>query len=180
MPSTTVPNATGGESDTRRHPSHRIEAALRRADVKLYRALRSSARLLREERAAKAALPLRVRMTMWRHGFLSGSFLLYGLDHNDLREYVSDYQLYARCTRVNTWNGLYDHKLGLRAFLLAMGFRQAETVAYLYEGRVILDPFGHAAKAVDAACLAARLRTDARKNGYVVKPEDGNSGQGVF
>jgi hypothetical protein len=161
-------------------PRSRLEAAIRRADLRLYQTIRSSARLFREERAAKANLPLRVRMAMWRQGFLSDSVVLYDLEHNDPREYVSDYHLYARCTRINTWNGLYNHKLGLRAFLLAMGFRQAETIAYLYEGRVILDPFHPGNKPVDIGCLAERLRGDAGERGYIVKPEDGLCGQGVF
>jgi hypothetical protein len=167
-------------SGGRGSPRSRLEAAIRRADRTLYQTIHSSARLLREERAAKANLPLRVRMAMWRHGFLSDSVVLYDLEHNDPREYISDYHLYARCTRINTWNGLYDHKLGLRAFLLAMGFRQAETVAYLYEGRAILDPFGAGMKPVDIGRLADRLRADAGERGYVVKPENGLGGTGVF
>ncbi|HUR94372.1 MAG TPA: hypothetical protein VMY76_07300, partial [Gemmatimonadales bacterium] len=130
------------DAGERASPRRRVERAFRRADLRLYQTIRSSARLIREERAAKSALPLRTRLSMWRRGFLSDSVVLYDLERNDPRQYVSDYQLYARCNRVNTWNGLFDHKLGLRAFLLAMGFRQAATVAYLCEGQVILDPFG--------------------------------------
>jgi len=117
---------------------------------------------------------------MWRHGFLSDSTVLYNLPSHDPGDYVSDYQLYARCSRINTWNALFDHKLALRSFLLTRGFRQARTVAYIYNGRVLINPLGPGAREANAAELSAHLEASDSGAGFVVKPEDGLCGVGVF
>ncbi|MBA3658657.1 MAG: hypothetical protein H0W67_03600 [Gemmatimonadales bacterium] len=161
-------------------PRGRLAGVVRRADLYLYQTIRSSAHWLKTERAIKVPLPLGVKLRMWRRGFLSESVALYDLTRNDPADYLTDYQRFVRCPRINTWNGLYDHKMGLRAFLLASGFRQAETLAYLYEGRVLADPFSPDARSIQPAELLERLRGEGSEYGYVVKPEDGACGQGIF
>ncbi len=107
--------------------------------------------------AGPARLPLSRKLRLWRRGFYSRSALLYEFPRDDEREYLSDYAHPVRCWRLNAWQAIYDRKLALRAFLLAMGFRQAETAAYIHGGRVLLDPFTPAARTVRLDGLLERL-----------------------
>jgi len=81
---------------------------------------------------------------------------------------------------INGWEGLYDHKLGLRSLLLAKGFRQAETVAYIYEGRILADPFSGAARYVSFKEIIEGLRSEDEGARWILKPEDGLRGEGLF
>ena len=114
---------------------------------------------------------------MWRQGFFAESALLYDFPNNDPSEYVTDYR-HLRCESVVAWRWLFKHKLALRAYLLSMGFRQPETVAYFHEGHIIADPFGGSPRAVSAAELEALLREGGTE--YLVKPEDSGGGRDAF
>ncbi|MBA3346031.1 MAG: hypothetical protein H0T44_12190 [Gemmatimonadales bacterium] len=150
------------------------------ADRKLFQTLRSSVWWLKYEWQAPADLPLSRKLALWRRGFFSKSAILYEFPRDDERQYVSDYTHLVRCWRLNARQSIYDHKLALRAFLLAMGFRQAETVAYLHKDRVLLDPFTPEVRAVRLEALLQRLRGDGSPARYVVKPEASLRGQGLF
>ncbi|MBA3521237.1 MAG: hypothetical protein H0T90_01865 [Gemmatimonadales bacterium] len=150
------------------------------ADRKLFQTLKSSIRWLRYERETPAGLPFYRKLALWRRGFLSKSAVLYEFPQNDPRLYVSDYAHLVRCWRLNAWQPLYEHKLALRAFLLARGFRQAETVAYLHGDRVLLDPFTPESRAVRLEALPERLRGGGHTARYVVKPEASLLGRGLF
>src|SRR4051812_38937233 len=98
----------------------KVGAALRRADVRFYQTARSSYQWVKHERKARIQLPLRQKMEMWRRGFFAESATIYDLPRNDPSEYLSDFQHFVRCGRINAWEGFYTHKLGLRAMLIAM------------------------------------------------------------
>lgn len=133
---------------------------------------------LKHEKKARTALPVSHKLQMWRQGFYAESGILYNLPHNDARDYLSDYASVTRLAEVNSYNDYFKHKLVLRSFLLAMGFRQPRTVALLYEGRILNDPFGPEAQHVGPGELVRRLSdTDGQ---FIVKPEDGASGEGLF
>ncbi|MBA3258238.1 MAG: hypothetical protein H0T68_02080 [Gemmatimonadales bacterium] len=161
-------------------PAFRIPPDAGVADRKIFQTAASTVKWLKYELQAPARLPLFRKLGMWRRGFYSRSALIYEFPRNDAREYISDYTHLVRCWRLNAWQAIYDHKLALRAFLLAMGFRQAETVAYIHAGRVLLDPFTPAARTVRLEGLPERLRGDGAPARYVVKQEASLGGEGLF
>jgi putative polysaccharide biosynthesis protein len=145
-----------------------------------YQALQASFRWLKHERKAATGLPLTQKLEMWRRGFFAESATIYDFPRNDPDLYLTDYQHFCMGQRINGWEGLYDHKLGLRALLLAKGFRQAETVAYIYEGRILSDPFSGAARYVSVNEIAQELRSAGDGARWIIKPEDGLRGEGLF
>jgi Sugar-transfer associated ATP-grasp len=119
-------------------------------------------------------------MEMWRRGFFAESATIYDLPRNDPSEYLSDYQHFVRCGRINAWDGFYTHKLGLRSLLLAMGFQQAETAAYIHERRILASPFSESARYVSLEELLTQLAAGTGPSHYIVKPEDGWCGEDIF
>jgi hypothetical protein len=117
---------------------------------------------------------------MWRRGFLAESYLIYDLGRNDPAHYLTDYQHLARCSRINAWSDFYTHKLVLRSFLLASGFRQAETVALIVNGRILIHPYAGMARYVAPAELVELLSGYEGKKEFIVKPEDGLCGDNIF
>src|SRR4051812_16419326 len=153
--------------------SRSLGAALRRADLRLYQTARSSYQWAKHERKANTDLPFRRKLEMWRRGFFAESAAIYDFPHNNPRQYLSDYQHFVRCGRINSWEGLYQRKLGLRSVLLAMGFRQAETMAYIHQRQILLCPFADHARPVTLEELFNELRSTGEGASFIVKPEDG-------
>jgi Sugar-transfer associated ATP-grasp len=145
-----------------------------------YQTLQASYRWLKHERKAHTGLPIGRKVEMWRSGFFAESATIYDLPRNDPRDYLSDYQHLMMGQRINAWEGLYDHKLGLRSVLLAKGLRQAETRAFIYEGRILADPFSGGASYIPATELVERLRQEGDSARWIIKPEDGLRGEGLF
>src|SRR6187200_1509098 len=116
-------------------------AALRRADLRLYQTARHSYQWAKHERKAHTNLPLRSKLQMWRRGFFAESAAIYDFPRNNPQQYLSDYQHFVRCSRINAWEGLYVRKMGLRSFLLALGFRRAETIALIHQRQILHRPF---------------------------------------
>src|SRR5689334_8114084 len=117
---------------------------------------------------------------MWRRGFFAESATIYDLPANDPRLYLTDYQHFCMGQRVNRWEGFYDHKLSLRSLLLAKGLRQADTLGYLYEGRILAEPFNGQARYVSTEEMIDLLRQECEGACWIVKPEDGLRGEGLF
>lgn len=145
---------------------------------RIYQGLKTGYGWLKHETNARTSLPVSRKLQMWRHGFYAESAMLYDLPRNDPREYLSDYARAARCGEINSHNDFFTHRLVLRSFLLAMGFRQPKTVALLFEGRILSDPFGGDAQHIEPEELIRRLGAGIRN--YIVKPEAGPSGDDVF
>jgi hypothetical protein len=145
---------------------------------RIYQSLKSGYGWLKHEKNDRTSLPVSRRLQMWRHGFYAESALFYDLPHNDARDYLSDYTRVARCQEINSYNDFFSHKLVLRSFLLAMGFRQAETLALVFEGRILSHPFGGTAEHIGPEELMHRLLASGRR--YIVKPENGACGEDVF
>lgn len=131
----------------------------------------------RHELRPAPPIPWNRRLAMWRRGFFAEATLLYDFPNNDPSEYLSDYR-HMRCEPLVAWRWLFKHKLALRAYLLSMGLRQPETVAYIHEGQIVADPFGGSPRAISPEELAALLRKDGSE--YLVKPEDGGGGRDAF
>src|SRR4051794_30144083 len=145
-----------------------------------YQTLQAVFRWMKHERKAQSNIPLPRKLDMWRRGFFAESATIYDFPQNDPDLYLSDYQHFHMGHLINGWEGLYDHKLGLRALLLAKGFRQAETVAYIYEGRILTDPFSGAARYVSPGEIIEGLRSEGEGARWILKPEDGLRGEGLF
>jgi hypothetical protein len=138
---------------------------------------RSVYRLARgEERSAP--FPLRHKLEWWRRGFRADSAAIYDLPRNDWRDYVSDYMRDHRCATINPAPTIFDHKLLFRSFLLTQGFKQAETVAVVAEGNILLRPFNERRQYVTPEELERWLLEDG--GCFVMKPQGGSRGQDIF
>jgi hypothetical protein len=146
--------------------------------TRLYQSLKTGYGWLKHEKNDHSHLALSQKLSAWRRGFFAESAILYDLSANDPRDYLSDYARAARCREINPHNDFFSHKLVLRSFLLAMGFRQAETVALLYEGKILSNPFNGDARQIEPGELEEQLASSGRN--YIVKPEDGACGKGLF
>jgi hypothetical protein len=126
----------------------------------------------------RAPFPLRHKLTWWPRGFRADTAAVYDLAHHDWRDYVSDYTRVYRCVNINPARAFFDQKLMLRAFLLAKGFPQTETVALVDRGYVLLDPLSESPTQVSPHELERRLIKDGGQ--FVIKPEGRGRGTGVF
>jgi hypothetical protein len=153
--------------------------ALARTLVKprLWAAARAVYHLARKEEL-RAPFPLRHKLAWWPRGFRADTAAVYDLGRNDWREYISDYTRVYRCVTINPARAFFDQKLMLRAFLLARGFPQTETVALVDRGHVLLDPLSEHPATTTPQELERRLVEDGGR--FVVKPEGRGRGTGVF
>jgi hypothetical protein len=161
-----------------------LEAALGAIDQSLrntYLFGRAAVEFLKHEWESQVPVPFSRRLGMWRRGFYAEAAVIYDFPRNNHRDYITDYQRAARCIRINQRPGLYHYKLNLRSWLLALGFRQPQTVALITDGRILIDPLGPGARYASAAGLAEWLSESGGGAGrYIVKAEDEGSGKGIF
>jgi len=125
----------------------------------------------------RAPFSLRHKLTWWPRGFRADTAAVYDLGRNDWRDYVSDYTRIYRCVTINPARAFFDQKLMLRAFLLARGFPQTETVAFVDRGSVLLNPLAEHPTAITIHELERRLLEDGGR--FIVKPEGRGRGTGV-
>ena len=163
------------------HSTEQFKTTLKRADRRLYHVVRTTYRWVqREWKGPRTDLPLSRKLDLWRHGFFAESDSIYDLTRNSPDDYVSDYQHAVGCSRINAWSGFYDHKMVLRSFLMAIGLRQANTVALILDGQILLEPYSGQARHVTAAEMVDLLRERGRETKFIVKPEDGLCGEDIF
>lgn len=143
----------------------------------LWAAARSIYHLARAEEL-RAQFPWRHKLTWWPRGFRADSAAVYDLARNDWRDYVSDYTRVYRCVAINPARAFFDQKLMLRAFLLAKGFPQTETIALVEDESVLLNPLSDAPAQISTHELERRLLADGGR--FVVKPEGRGRGTGVY
>lgn len=144
---------------------------------RLWAAARSVYHLARGEEFS-APYSWKHKLTWWPRGFRADTAAVYELTRNDWRDYVSDYTRIYRCATINPARALFDQKLILRAFLLAQGFPQAETVAYVERGHVLLQPLSGRPVSATPSELDRLLQSDGGR--FVMKPEGRGRGTGVF
>jgi hypothetical protein len=125
-------------------------------------------------------LPLTRKLDLWRRGFFAESETIYNLGRNNPDDYISDFQHLVHCSRINAWGGFYDHKMVLRSYLMAIGHRQANTVALILDRQILLHPYDGKACYVSAEELVDVLRRNGGEAKYIVKPEDGLCGEDIF
>lgn len=126
----------------------------------------------------RAPFSWRHKLTWWPRGFRADSAAVYDFSRHDWRHYVSDYTRVYRCVNINPARAFFDQKLVLRAFLLAKGFPQTDTLALIDRGRVLADPLSNEPKPVPAHQFERHLVEDGGR--FVVKPEGRGRGTGVY
>ena len=156
-------------ADTPRHASKRV--GLRHVARSIYW-------LGRDPDERGGSFSLMQRLGAWRRGYLAESPAPYGFPNNSPEDYLDDFRRRHRARHINADNGLFDHKLVQRSLLLSAGFPQAETIAVLARGRVLMHPFGSRRHVGSADELEGFLLADGGR--FVVKPEDGARGSDVF
>ncbi len=122
--------------------------------------------------------PLYGKLPLWWRGFRIESGEIYGFPRPDERDFVSDFDATHSIKRLNYSLGFYQHKLAQRALLLAAGIPQPSTVAVLWDGRIVLQPFSGTGRSVTAGGLVEWLLAD--RGTFVVKPEDGGRGAATY
>lgn len=88
--------------------------------ARTYQTVNQAELLLREERRSGPTFDLSPRRRLWlyRRGFLSKSDVLYDLESNDHREYLTDFQRYVRTKRIDgVWTIVLDNKLAFHSLL---------------------------------------------------------------
>jgi len=143
----------------------------------LWAAARSVYHLARGEEL-RAPFPLRHKLAWWPRGFRADTAAVYDLGRNNWRDYVSDYSRIYRCVTINPARAFFDQKLMVRAFLLARGFPQPETIALADRGHVLLNPLSEQPLTSNHEDLERLLLEDGGR--FIVKPEGTGRGKGVF
>jgi hypothetical protein len=126
----------------------------------------------------RAPFPITHKLRWWPRGFRADTAAVYDLARNDWHDYVSDYTRIHRCVTINPARAFFDQKLMVRAFLLAQGFAQPETIAFIDRGRVLFDPLSSNPVAGNTQALERQLLAGGGR--FVVKPEGRGRGTGVF
>lgn len=119
----------------------------------------------------KQNIPLRTKLWAWRRGFLSESFVMYELDHNNYNEYLTDY---TRTVHSGGINGRYREMLAdklLFSFVMARFYEHMpHTYGYIHKGIIRWFP-QYASISLENVCQHG--------NGIVLKPIRGGSGAGI-
>jgi hypothetical protein len=123
----------------------------------------------------KAGLPLSIRMSMLRRGFLSQSYLVYRLDENDPSQYLTDYQMFVRTPDLNGRYRVFLHDKEIFALMTkVMPAHAVETFGIIRRGRVVHGVGDRVGNAADY--LLDLLRKHPK---LVIKPMTGSRGYGI-
>ncbi|WP_435076770.1 sugar-transfer associated ATP-grasp domain-containing protein [Halococcus sp. AFM35] len=142
-------------------------------------------RLLVHEEApaiARFRMPLRRRLWLWRHGFLSQADVLYGEDgitKDNYHRYLSSYQR-DLTQRINgRWGEALENKLLFHHLLDGFPERRSTVHAHLMDGRYTpVDSEGTATSGADAADRVVALLDEHHR--LVLKPTYGTIGKRIL
>lgn len=137
-------------------------------------------RLVRSELRAASPLPWPRRLGAWRRGFTANSTLVYRLDANDPRDYVSDWDYFLSGYRFNGFfNPIVGNKLVLSQILAGYGLPHPRVLGVVRKGRPMAVGPGTSADARDdGASELASWAEDGRP--MVFRPHWSGAGEGVF
>jgi len=144
-------------------------------DRDLFAKLSLKEMLFLRRRSQNVPLGLGTKLSMWRRGFLSESYLTYGLKNRVYTDYVSDFFRLRKATRINGYYAvmLYD-KLYFAKLLAGFSDWVAATYGIVQGGRICyLD---------DARCepVGALVPFCQGRGAVVLKPLTGSQGRGIF
>lgn len=138
----------------------------------LLRTAETLQRALAAELSGGAEVPWRTKLKLWRAGFKSASYALFGLEHNDPRDYVSDLEV-ARASRINGALGRVLKDKLLFASLFAPYAAVPEVYGVIERGQV------YPLSRPELRDVGALLELSA-KHPLILKPARGNKGRGVL
>jgi hypothetical protein len=162
----------------------RLAARLKRLAVgavgpALYTSARSIYRMAMDREERHSPLSLRAKVAAWRRGFAADSAAIFDFARNNPDDYIGEYLREYRCSQINPANEFYAHKLMWRSFMINAGFPQAETVALVAYGQVVMYPFDSARRRYVSPAEAERWLVE-DGGVFIFKPEKGDRGQGIF
>ena len=152
-----------------------------RSGSALRRVLQPAIRLVAREQATPSPqLPLRRRLWLWRHGFLSRDDALYDLDERRSR-YLSEYQRELTRPLNGRWKDALDNKLYFHRLLEPFDAHRPAVYAHLKGGRFIPidDPITTSTPTTDDVGTRVRERLD-RDGRLVLKPTYGTTGSRIL
>ncbi|MBD3289162.1 hypothetical protein GF337_10185, partial [candidate division KSB1 bacterium] len=83
-----------------------------------FRTALSWRKLLRKELKSPIKTGVRQKLDMYKIGFLSESYIIYQLDKNESRHYLSDYDRFVKTPSINrSYHIILDNKLVFRTFM---------------------------------------------------------------
>lgn len=119
-------------------------------------------------------LPMSKKLTLWRHGFKSHSYFVYGRDEAALSDYVPDTVIAKAGVANGGFRRILDDKL-IYADVIGQWLPTPKNMALIQKGELMpLDPDNRLRSADDL------LEYCNRSNGLVLKPIWGNRGQGII
>lgn len=130
---------------------------------------------IEREITSTVKVPWRIRMRMWRQGFLSEAWVLYSLAENDPARYLGDIERFVGTRLINGFHGvLLDDKLQFARLFEDEQLSRFVPPLYgvLRGGRVV--PMTGRARGRSLAELLVRVRE------LVLKPSGGGGGLGFF
>jgi hypothetical protein len=131
--------------------------------------------LLKKERRSPIKLPLQQRLPLWSHGFLSESRIIYGLDTNDYRQYVSDYYRFVVSPTINgRYSIVASDKLLFARVFGTFGDRLVRDFALIKKDALINFSSHELTTHRDIIDLCRTLGT------LVVKPVKGGGGSNIY
>lgn len=153
-------------------PSYRQSGNLElqlRCLVRFYRAVVA-------ELKSKSGLPWRKRISAWKAGFSSMSWVRFNLDENEPEQYLPDLRTVLKSYKINGFfNSIIGNKLVLARLLASHQLPQPDIVSIIVQGRLIEEdaPF-------DPNLAHALSRSLERYPHQVFRPTWCGGGEGVF
>ena len=118
-------------------------------------------------------VPLYFRLRAWRRGFFSQSYLLYDLDQNDYRNFLPDVARFPQAHIEGKLGRILVDKM-LFASVAGSHVRVPRVLALIGKGRI------HATDPAHGVCdTASLLQYCEQSRGVIIKPAQGERGQGV-
>jgi hypothetical protein len=149
----------------------------------VWRVLQPTRRLVAREQstAGPSTLPLRRRLWLWRHGFLSRDDLLYDLDEESRHRYVSEYQRELTRPLNGRWKSALDNKLHFHRLLEPFDTHRPVVYAHLKRNRFSIVDAPDEDSEPMMEDVGARVRNRLDKDGrLVLKPTYGTTGSRVL
>lgn len=135
-----------------------------------------SKEIIKRERFPEIPTTLSTKFRAWRHGFLSSTWALYGLDEVTARDYLPDFAHLILERRLNKDMEVLQNKILFRAVFGGI-LNIPENICLLNEGRLMLLPDGARRGITSFEALLDWCRAD---EGMFWKPRSGMGGQGAF
>jgi len=132
--------------------------------------------LIKKELSSKVDVPWNIRLKMWRMGFLGESYVLYGLDKNDPREFLSDAGRFIRTPLIDREYGFcLDNKIVFPRIFL-QGRRHTVENFFMVKRNTLLALSENTPSEEDGGIR----ELIERKRRLILKPYGGGGGRYIF